>query len=217
MRISLTLATRSALLVQHIPSPNSFLPPSSSSLYYPHISVSPVHPAHLAFDPAASPPDFVVDLDLATEEFVADASYIQDDHRNNLHNHLDQVNGVVVDKTVQDFDGEGDDNVLAGFHKVTEESSWLGCCVVNLGESLVSLVQVGYRPFVVSCLYQRVDVSWVSSLVYRVLGCFDHRKRNDVDLLLGRSKLLGQMRPSLQRQQLSTCADGWRDRHSWLW
>ena len=123
VRISLTLATRSARLVQHIPSPNSFLPPSSSSLYYPHISEFPVHPAHLASDPAAFRPDFVVDLDPATEEFVADASYIQDDHRNNLHNHLDQVNGVVVDKTVQDFDGEGDDNVLVEFHKVIEESS----------------------------------------------------------------------------------------------
>jgi len=89
--------------------------------------------------------------------------------------------------------------------------------VVNLGESLVSLVQVGYRPFVVSCLFQRVDVSWVSSLVYRVLGCFDHRRRNDVDLLLGHLKLLEQMRPWLQRRQLSICAGELRDRRSWLW
>jgi len=216
VRISLTLATRSALLVQHIPSPNSFLPPSSSSLYYPHISVSPVHPAHLAFDPAASPPDFVVDLDLATEEFVADASYIQDDHRNNPHNPLDQVNEVVVDRIVQDFDGVDDDNVLVGFHKVIEGSSWLGCYVVNLGESLVSLVQVGYRPFVVSCLFQRVGVSWVSSLVYRGPSCFDRRKRNGVDLLLGRWKPLEQKRPWQQRRRLSIYAGGLRDRRSWL-
>ena len=216
MRISLTLATRSARPVQHIPSPNSFLPPSSFSPYYPHISVFPAHFVHPAFDPAASPPDFVVDLAPESEESAADASYIQDDHRNNPHNHLDQVNGVVVDKTVQDFDGEGGDNVLVGSHKVIEESSWLGYCVVNLGESLVSLVQVGFRPFVVSCLFQRVDVSWVSSWVYRVLGCFDHRRRNDVDLLLGHLKLLEQMRPWLQRQQLSTCADGLRGHRFWL-
>jgi hypothetical protein len=180
--------------------------------------VSPVHPAHLAFDPAASPLDpAVVDLAPESEEFVADASYIQDDHRNNPHNPLDQVNGVVVDKTVQDFDGVGDDNVLVGFRRVIEESSWLGYYVVNPCESLVSLVLVGYRPFVVSCLFQRVDVSWVESWVYRVLGCFDRRKRNGVDLLLERWKLLGQKRPWRQRRRLSIYAGGLRGRRSWLW
>jgi hypothetical protein len=159
----------------------------------------------------------VVDLAPETEEFVADASCIQDDHRNNPHNPLDQVNGVVVDKTVQDFDGVGDDNVLVGFRRVIGGSSWLGCCVVNLGESLVSLELVGYRPFVVSCLFQRVDVSWVSSLVYRVLDCFDRRKRNGVDLRLERWKLLGQMQPWQQRRRLSTYAGGLRGLHSWLW
>jgi hypothetical protein len=179
--------------------------------------VSPVHPAHPASDPAAYPPDFVVDLAPETEEFVAGASYIQDDHRNNPHNPLDQVNGVVVDKTVQDFDGEGDDNALVGFRRVIGGSSWLGYCVVNPCEFLVSLVQVGYRPFVVSCLFQKVDVSWVSSWVYRGLDCFDRRKRNGVDLRLGHWKLLGQKRPWQQRRRLSTYAGGLRGRHSWLW
>jgi hypothetical protein len=179
--------------------------------------VSPVHPVHPASDPAAYPPDFVVDLDLASEEFAADASYIPDDHRNNPHNPLDRVNEVVADKTVQDFDGGGDDNVLVGSHKVIEESSWLVYYVVNPCESLVSWEQVGYRPFVVSCLFQRVDVSWVSSWVYRVLDCSDRRKRNDVDLRLERLKLLGQMRPWQQRRRLSTYAGGLQGPRSWLW
>ena len=177
----------------------------------------PAHFVHPASDPVASPPDFVVDLDLATEEFVADASYIQDDHRNNPHNHLDQVNGVVVDRIVQDFDGVDDDNVLVGFHKVIEGSSWLGYYVVNLGESLVSLVQVGYRPFVVSCLFQRGGVSWVLNWVYRDLDCFDRLKRNGVGLLLGRLRLLGQKRPWQQRRRLSIYAGGLRGHRSWLW
>jgi hypothetical protein len=159
----------------------------------------------------------VVDLDLASEEFAADASYIPDDHRNNPHNPLDRVNEVVADKTVQDFDGGGDDNVPVGFRKVIEESSWLGYCVVNPCGSLVSWVQVGYRPFVVSCLFQRVDVSWVSNWVYRVLDCFDRRKRSGVDLLLGHLKQLGQMRPWRQRRRLSIYAGGLRGRRSWLW
>jgi len=211
------IATRSAPQGQHTPFPNSFLPPSSSSPYYPHKSVSPVHPAHPASDPAAYPLDLVVDLAPETEEFVADASYIPDDHRNNPHNPLDQVNEVVVGKTVQDFDGEGDDNVLVGFRRVIGESSWLEYCVVNPCGSLVSLVQVGYRPFVVSCLFQKVDVSWVSSWVYRVLGCFDRRRRNGVDLRPERWKLLGQMPPWRQRRRLSICAGGLRDLHFWLW
>ena len=179
--------------------------------------MSPVHPAHPASDPAAYPPDFVVDLDLASEEFVADASYIPDDHRNNPHNLPDQANEVVVGKTVQDFDGVGDDNVLVGFRRVIGESSWLGYCVVNPCESLVSLVPVGYRPSVVSCLFQRVDVSWVSSWVYRVLDCFDRRKRNGVDLRLERWKRLGQKRPWQQKPRLLTCAGGLRGPRSWLW
>jgi hypothetical protein len=179
--------------------------------------VSPVHPAHPASDPAASLPDFVVDLAPETEEFVADASYTQDDHRNNPHNPPDQVNGVEADKTVQDFDGVGDDNVLVGFRRVIGGSSWLVYYVVNLGESLVSLEQVGYRPFAVSCLFQTVDVSWVSNLVYRVLGCFDRRKRNDVDLRLERLRRLGQMQPWQQRRRRSIYADGLRGLHSWLW
>jgi len=179
--------------------------------------VSPVHPAHLASDPAASPPDFVVDLAPESEEFAADASYIQDDHRNNPHNPLDQVNEVEADKIVQDFDGGDGDNVLVGFRRAIGGSSWLGYYVVNLGESLVSLVQVGYRPFVVSCLFQRVGVSWVLNWVYRDLGCFDRRKRNGVDLLLGRWKQLGQMRPWQQRRRLSIYAGGLQGHRSWLW
>jgi len=159
----------------------------------------------------------VVDLAPDSEEFAADASYIQDDHRNNPHNPLDQVNEVEADRTVQDFDGVDDDNALVGFRRVIGESSWLGCYVVNLGESLVSLVQVGYRPFVVSCLFQRVDVSWVSSLVCRDLDCFDRLKRNGVDLLLGRWKPLGQMRPWRQRRRLSIYAGGLQAHRSWLW
>ena len=159
----------------------------------------------------------MVDLAPESEEFAADASYIQDDHRNNPHNPLDQVNEVGADRIVQDSDGVDDGNVLVGFHRVIGESSWLGYYVVNLDESLVSLVQVGYRPSVVSCLFQKVDVSWVLNWVCRDLDCFDRLKRNGVDLLLGRWRLLGQTRPWRQRRRLSTYAGGLQGHRSWLW
>jgi len=76
-----------------------------------------------------------------------------------------------------------------------------------------------FLPFGVSFLYQKVDVSWVASWVYRDPGCFGHPKPswNDVDLLLGRLKQLEQKQPWLRTRPRSTYADGLRDHRSWLW